>query len=536
MLIRKLTSQVICNHAEPLAETALGVYRGVKAEGTYIFRGIRYAHAERFCAPEPEQTFEEVRNAIWYGCVCPEITTPVPHDAYTVPHVFYPQHEDCQYLNIWTQSLDRNAKRPVMVWLHGGGYSSGSGIEHYAYDGEELSKFGNCVVVTLNHRLNLLGFLDLSEAGEKYAASGNAGMLDIVEALKWVKNQIASFGGDPENVTVFGQSGGGGKVLTLLQMPCADGLYHRAVVQSGVFDPGKTSEIRRLQRRNTELMLSALGIEAGNVSALSSLPWHALASAALQAGRRIAEEEGKRFSWGPCPDGVIYRGYPFEVGFRKETATIPMMVGSVFAEFTSNCDQVIGDGWKNSWDPETVTAYLTERFGPETKRVREAFEKAYPGRNPADVLYADSRVRAQSVRLAKQRAAEGGKDTFLYLFDLESPYMDGTLAWHNAEIPYVFHNAEYLEPSFIPGVTEKLQDMICGAWVSFAEKGDPNHPEHPRWDRVTADCGRTMVYGRESSLQVQHDDELMDLISRFQPMPPWMKKTVPTRAPEGPKA
>ena len=233
MFIKKLHQQVFCNHHKPVANTPLGQLRGVKTEDAYIFRGIKYANARRFHMPEPVESWNGIRDAIIYGFVCPEITTPVPHDQFTVPHVFYPQHEDCQYLNIWTQSLDSQAKRPVMVWLHGGGYSTGSGIEHYAYDGEELSRHQNVVVVTLNHRLNVLGYLDLSAYDEEYAQSGNVGMADIVEALRWVKNNIAAFGGDPENVTVFGQSGGGGKVTTLLQMPSADGLYHRAIMRTG---------------------------------------------------------------------------------------------------------------------------------------------------------------------------------------------------------------------------------------------------------------------------------------------------------------
>ena len=168
MFIKKLHQQVICNHHEPVANTPLGQLRGVKTEDAYIFRGIKYANARRFHMPEPVESWDGIRDAIIYGFVCPEITTPVPHDQFTVPHVFYPQHEDCQYLNIWTQSLDSQAKRPVMVWLHGGGYSTGSGIEHYAYDGEELSRHQNVVVVTLNHRLNVLGYLDLSAYDEEY--------------------------------------------------------------------------------------------------------------------------------------------------------------------------------------------------------------------------------------------------------------------------------------------------------------------------------------------------------------------------------
>ena len=187
MFIKKLTKQVICNPDEPVVSTPNGKLRGLIVDGTYIFRGIKYADARRFHMPTPVKAWEGVKEAIIYGPVCPEIQTVQPSDNYTVPHVFYPQDEDCQYLNIWTQSPDPERKRPVLVWLHGGGFATGSGIEHFAYDGENMSRFGDVVVVTLNHRLNVLGFLDLSGYGEEYRYSANAGMADIIEALRWVQ-------------------------------------------------------------------------------------------------------------------------------------------------------------------------------------------------------------------------------------------------------------------------------------------------------------------------------------------------------------
>ena len=524
MFIKKLHQQVICNHHEPIAHTPLGDLRGVKTEDAYIFRGIQYAHARRFHLPEPVEAWEGVKDAIIYGFVCPEITTPVPHDQFTVPHVFYPQHEDCQYLNVWTQSLDPGAKRPVMVWLHGGGYSTGSGIEHYAYDGEELSRHQNVVVVTLNHRLNVLGYLDLSAYGEAYAQSGNAGMMDIVEALRWVKANIAAFGGDPDNVTVFGQSGGGGKVTTLLQMPSADGLYHRAVIQSGVMDPGKAESVRKKNHRIAEMILEELHLQADQVCELEDMPYALLAATADRANARLNEETGERFMWGPIPDGAVYAGYPFEVGFRKESLQIPVIMGTVFAEFTSNFDTPAGNGMKNTWTKEETRQHLADKFGDRVESVAAAFETAYPGRNPADALFADTFVRRATVALARQRAREGGKATWVYLFDLESPFNDGTLAWHNAEIPYVFHNAQYLEPSFIPGVTEGLQDLMSGAWAAFAETGDPNHPGHPVWEQVTADACPTMIYGRESAGMTDHDAAFLDACPRERVLPVFMKK------------
>ncbi len=524
MFIKKLHQQVICNHREPLAHTPLGILRGVKTEDAFIFRGIRYARARRFHRPEPAESWEGIRDAIIYGFVCPEITTPVPHDQFTVPHVFYPQHEDCQYLNVWTQSLDPGARRPVMVWLHGGGYSTGSGIEHYAYDGEELSRSRNVVVVTLNHRLNVLGYLDLSGLGEEYENSGNAGMADIVEALKWVKTNIAAFGGDPDNVTVFGQSGGGGKVTTLLQMPAADGLYHRAVIQSGVMDPGPGEQVRQKNRRMAELLLEEAGLEVSRVRELEEMPYSVLAAAADRATRRLEEETGERFMWGPVPDGRYYLGYPFETGFRKETLNIPVMTGTVFAEFTSNFDTPAGNGMKNRWTKEETEGFLREKFGERARQVADAFLRAYPGRNPADALFADAFVRRNTVRLARQRAGEGGRDTWVYLFDLESPFNDGTLAWHNAEIPYVFHNAEYLEPSYIPGVTEELQELMSGAWAAFAETGNPNHEGHPAWTRTGADTCYTMLYGRTTGERQDHDEAFLSAMPRESVLPVFMKK------------
>ena len=230
MFPKKLHRAVICNHDEPIVQTIAGKHRGLIVEETYIFRGIKYADANRFEMPRPVQPWEGVKEAIIFGPVCTEIQTGIAHDAYYVPHFYYPQDENCQYLNIWTQSVEPQAKKPVMLWIHGGGFSSGSSVELYAYDGEDLSKHGDVVVVSLNHRLNVLGFLDMSAYGDKYKYSANVGMADIVAALQWIRDNIAVFGGDPDNVTIMGQSGGGGKVAALLQIPSADGLYHRAVI------------------------------------------------------------------------------------------------------------------------------------------------------------------------------------------------------------------------------------------------------------------------------------------------------------------
>ena len=209
----------------PVVETKAGKLRGFRFNDVYTFHGIEYAYADRFQAPRPVEPWDGVKNATNYGYISPTGGEPAPTSEIFIPHRFWPANEHCQFLNVWTPGLEKDRKRPVMVWLHGGGYANGSSMEQVAYEGDELAKYGDVVVVTVNHRLNLLGFLDMSPYGEKYANSVNAGMADIVAALQWVHDNIEGFGGDPDNVLIFGQSGGGGKVETLLQTPAAAGLF-----------------------------------------------------------------------------------------------------------------------------------------------------------------------------------------------------------------------------------------------------------------------------------------------------------------------
>ena len=224
----------VCREDWPIVETRAGKLRGYQVGSTFYFLGVTYATAKRFMMPQPVEAWEGVQDAHAAGPVCPLLDDESPFGDVMIPHRFWPKSEDCLSLNLWTQSLDKNARKPVMVWFHGGGYSTGSAVEMVAYDGDKLSEFGDVVVVTVNHRLNILGYFDLSEYGEKYANSGNAGQADLVEALRWVHENITSFGGDPENVTIFGQSGGGGKVNAMLNTPAAKGLFHKGILMSGV--------------------------------------------------------------------------------------------------------------------------------------------------------------------------------------------------------------------------------------------------------------------------------------------------------------
>ncbi len=515
MYMHKLTKQVVCTYDDPVAETRQGRLRGVKIDSTYIFRGVKYADAKRFHMPEPVQPWEGIREAFQFGHVCCELNTPIPHDQYTVPHYFFPQSEDCQYLNIWTQSLDKTKKRPVMVWMHGGGWFSGSSLEIYSYDGENLSRFGDVVVVSLNHRLNVLGYLDLSRYGEQYKNSVNAGLADLVAALRWIHENIENFGGDPGNVTIFGQSGGGAKVLSMLQTPAADGLFHRAIMQSGGAQ-GRHAPNHEQARADSQWMaakiIERLGITPDRIEEIETVDWYDLAQATGEAIWLFSKETGRRAGWAPIYDGEYYFGHPGAYGFREESKHIPMLVGSVYAEFASNYDRPIGDGQKNKWSEEYKLQLYRERFGEKADAVLAAFRKAYPGRNIADVFFTDLNSRKNCGAFLKLRAECGAAPCYNWLFALESPFNGGTLPWHNAEEPYVFYNADYIESAYIPQVSEKLQKIMAGAWVAFAETGDPNHEGMPAWHPVTPDSVPTMVFDRETWEGVDHDAELIDTV------------------------
>ena len=513
MYMKKLTGQVACTYDDPVAETKYGKLRGLKIDSTYIFRGIKYANAKRFHLPTEVEPWDGIKEAYQFGHVCCELNTPIPHDQYTVPHFFYPQNEHCQYLNIWTQSLDKGAKRPVMVWIHGGGWFSGSSVELLAYDGENLSATGDVVVVSINHRLNVLGYLDLSNYGEEYKHSANVGLADLVAALKWVNENIENFGGDPDNVTIFGQSGGGGKVVALMQTPAADGLYHHAIIESGGPSGSGKEQVenaRKTSQRCAELMLGYLGIDPADVAQVETVDWYDLAQATMNAIWTIQNEEGGHVGWGPHPDGEYYLGHPLDFGWRKETIGIPMLVGSVLGEFSGNFDRKIGDGIKNKWSKETLDGHLKDFFGEKKDEMEALFAKAYPDRNPADVLFLDTRLRRGCLNFCRERARAGGV-SWNWLFNLESPFNYGTVAWHNAEEPYVFHNAEYIEAQYIPGVSERLQDQMSGAWVKFAQCGDPNTDLIPDWPAATAESVPTMCFDEVTDLRIDHDRKLMEV-------------------------
>ncbi|MDR3166573.1 MAG: carboxylesterase family protein [Treponema sp.] len=505
-----MARQFLCAAGQPAAETKAGKLRGFMLDGVYAFHGIKYAEAERFGPPGPVAAWEGLKDALSYGYIAPLLEHPAPQGEVMIPHRFWPEHESCFYLNVWTLHLDRAAKRPVMVWLHGGGFSAGSSIEQVAYEGDNLCKYGDVVVVSLNHRLNILGYLDLSSYGEKYKNSGNAGMADIVEALRWIQDNIAAFGGDPDNVTVFGQSGGGMKVTALGQIPEAKGLYHKGIVMSGVADTGIFGG-KRDDRRLVKAMLEELNFQEREVEKLETIPFAALARAFKRASRKLARE-GISFHWGPV-DNDWYLGDPLQKGFTEAAKKIPLMVGTVIAEFA------FGPGvpGKRELSRDARRGLIAARFGAYADELISLFAKAYPGKNETDLLSLDCFFRPGTLKYIEKKSAEGSAPVYSYMFALEFDYDGGKPAWHCSDIPFVFRNSGRVAVCNIPGVTEKLEEEVAGAYVNFASRGNPNHPALSEWPAYTPENKATMVFDRDSQVRFDHEGDLLALLAKASP-------------------
>ena len=305
-------NKVIRTPDYPIVQTPKGGLHGFQLNDVFHFHGIQYASARRFRPASPTPPWDGVKQAKAYGYICPLLPedphpegdeSGSPENSFEMPHRYWPMSENCLYLNVWSKHINEDARRPVMVWLHGGGFGAGSSIEQPAYDGHNLCDYGDVVVVSLNHRLNCIGFMNLSDYGDQYRYTGCLGMMDIVLALEWVRDNISSFGGDPGNVTVFGQSGGGGKVQILLQMPIADGLFHKGIIESGSLTAsGGVSEEAGIEesRRITDRVVELLGLTRETISQIDTLPYDQIAAAAQQAAKDLHLPGGMMLSSGPA--------------------------------------------------------------------------------------------------------------------------------------------------------------------------------------------------------------------------------------------
>ena len=510
--------------ADARTTIAQGQIAGYSENGVYIYKGIPYAKASRFMAPEKPDAWQGVRSCRNYGPTCPQDKRQGWQND-EIAFAFnwddgYPG-EDCLRANVWTPAKTADGRRrPVMVWLHGGGFSAGSGQELPGYDGANLARKGDVVVVTVNHRLNVLGFLDLSDFGEEYASSGNAGLLDLVAALEWVRDNAEAFGGDPANVTIFGQSGGGGKVSTLCATPAAKGLFHKAIVQSGSTLSTMTADMSRRIGRET---VRQLGLE-NDIKKIADVPYEQLlaaGNAAVAAVRKQAEAEAEGgtdrafiFGWAPTVDGKVLPRQPFADGAPEQSRDIPMMIGTTRCEFSATTYVPM---LRNA-DMTMARGFVTNVYGSgSADKIISAYAKAYPGYQPKDLIDFDTSFRPNAVRQADIKARQGGAPVYMYLFTWESPVLDGILrSTHCMEIPFVFNNAR-IHASMTGGGAEadRLADRMSDAWLAFARTGNPNTPSLPEWPVYTADGRATMFFDNECSVRGNHDRELLDIVSEI---------------------
>jgi len=424
--------------------------------------------------------------------------------------------EDCLRVNVWTPGLTGSAKRPVMVWLHGGSYSSGSSNELRMYDGESLAKRGDVVVVTLNHRLGALGYMNLLEYGEKWGNAVNVGQLDIVAALDWVRENIGLFGGDATRVMVFGQSGGGSKIGTLMGMPSAKGLFHRAAIQSG-------SALRQTSPDRSSALAAAtlqeLGITRGTIDRLQTVPAEAIVSAGVRAQRKLQSTArsaagGEVIDWEPTVDGRSIPRHTWDPLAPEYSATVPLLVGSVLNE-TGNSIQA-GNPALDEMGFDELRVQIATANGARSEEIVAVFQKKFPKATPYDIL---SRItgmtaRSNAVTQATLKAEQGTAAAYLYWFQWQTPVLDGRpRAFHGAELPFVFANTDRCAAMTGGGADARtLAGKIADAWIAFARTGKPGHAGLPLWPAFSPASGQTMVFDSTSVVKNNPDREEREIL------------------------
>ena len=500
-------------------DTASGRLRGMIRNGVYTFLGVKYADAERFGEPKPPAKWEGVRDALVEGPICPSVASnqlpPVGNILY--PPVIWPEGEDCQTMKIWSPTIDKDARKPVMFWLHGGGHAFGSSAE---FNGESMAAFGDVVVVASNHRLNCLALLDLEEYGPEYRNSCNLEFLDIIAALKWVRENIENFGGDPDNVTLFGHSGGGGKVVNLMQISAADGLYHKAIVMAGMPPEDAIYPSMECARAIAKRTFELLGIPEGDVETLRKIPYSELSMKALAAMRETTTAYGYRATWSQ-PFNDFFPGNPFDVGLRPEVKDIPLFLGATQGERNTSAarwnDDPILKKDRHEWTEEDKAHAMKAWFGDKADEVASVYSEVYPDRDPSEAIFTDMGHRASCMHLVDLKSAQGGAPCYMYMFCQKHPVNGGTIPWHGAENDFVIHIADYSEARYIPdGETERIQDEMCACWTSFARNGDPNNDLVPYIPASSAGSYSTIIWENgKTEVRTNHDIELRDLLPQL---------------------
>jgi para-nitrobenzyl esterase len=509
-----------------IADTVFGKIRGIENRGIKIFKGIPYGAnttgANRFMPPVDPDSWTDIKDALEFGHSAPQSAPPKPRDpnapapaprlVSTTPKPSGPsiftalgvpgnkntgEGEDCLVLNVWTPALNDGKKRPVMVWLHGGGFGSGSG-SNMGWDGTNLCLRGDVVVLTINHRLNVMGFADLSAFHPDFAGSGDAGVLDIVHALKWVKNNIKNFGGDPDRVMIFGQSGGGRKCETLLAMPSAKGLFHRAVIESGV--ALKTVD-KDVAQKNGEALLNKLGIKKENVKDIQNIPLGDIMTASFSLGKEFAAISPDNLGFQPSVGNQFLPTHPVYPTAPAVLGDVPIIIGTTRTEWTGmTTDPAL---WH--LDEAGLQTQVKKLLGDDADSILALYRKIYPDETPTWIYFliaSDYNYCAPTMKVADRRSKLKKAPVYVYYFAWETPVQGGLLkSPHNLEWPFAFDNVELCRALTGGGADAMaLADKVSDAWIAFARTGNPNTPKLQHWPQYTTANRETMVINNESKV------------------------------------
>ena len=492
--VRDIVGPKLC--LAPVVSTVSGDVSGIMQEGAMAYLAIPYAKVERCMPPLPVDKWEGVRACDHWG---PQVMQQTWGRELSEDEM---SEKNSCVLNVWTTDL--KAKKPVMLWLHGGGFDSGTS----AWNPGMRLAHKDVVVVSINHRLNILGFLDLSAVSEKYKYSGNVGMLDVVQALEWIRDNITRFGGDPTNVTVFGESGGGGKVGTLMCMPKAKGLFHKAIIMSGTILNVNNHE---MTQQLGKAVLKELGISEKDVDKIKDIPYQQLYDAGQKA---MAASIGTRkpgtpmmWGFGPTPDGEVLLQQPFQPAFAKLSDGMPVLMGTTFNELQRL-------QYDKEMTLEQAKEQLQKTFGDETEAYVKAFAKAYPQFVPQDLVSIDWLFRPKTIITADERTSTLKTPLYMYMFTWRSPVNKGSV--HGHELKFCFNTLHH-SPNELPQPTAedlKLADTMSSVWAQFAHNGNPNIEGLPAWKPYTAKNGEMMVLDYKCGIRNNPDRELEAIIDR----------------------